>query len=213
MNMPPKNAQRLPSKQPPEKVLKSAPIITAPPMRAKTIAATDFQETFFLYMKTVMSRTTKGWRDAKTAALDTLVVFTAVNHAAKWPKRKRPDKKHQIRFFRDMEKRLSLISFLAKTGMRKKGSAKVSLQKPMAMDGADIRAPKEPDMAPQSTATPTNTLAYFAIKPRCSDINIFSQSVYSNNFLRLRSKGGLTMPFSVITAVMYLWSVTSKEGL
>ncbi len=40
-----------------------------------------------------------------------------------------------------------------------------------------------------------------------------SVTIYSNSFLRFTSNGGYTTPFSVTTAVIYLWSVTSKAGL
>ena len=115
-------------------------------------------------MKTVTRSTTSGWRAARTDAPATLVNFTALNQLKKCPKRKAPETKHHIISFFSTDLSSCLSDFLLNIGMAKNGSAMVSLQKPMAIDGAVISFPKIPDIAPKITPKMVAILAYFAIK-------------------------------------------------
>ena len=72
--------------------------------------------------------------------------------------------KHHIKSFLSTDLRRSLSVFLLNIGIAKNGRAMVSLQNPMAMDGAMVSFPKIPDIAPKTTAKIVATLAYFAIK-------------------------------------------------
>ena len=106
-----------------------------------------------------MKITISGWNDANTAALATLVLLTAVYQVKKCPNRKAPDKKARSRFFFETAKSFLRLSSLAKIGTAKKGSAISNLQNPVTEAGAEISAPKLPEVAPHRTATTTKIFA------------------------------------------------------
>ena len=143
------------------------PVIKAPPERATKIAQTDFQPTFFFNIKTVTKSTTKGCSAANTAALAILVIFTALNQVKKWPNKKIPAMKHQAKSFGAMAFNFSLFMLLVKTGIAKKGSAIVSRQNPIAIEGAAVSLPNMPDVAPKTTAITVMIFAYFPKKLIC----------------------------------------------
>ena len=101
------------------------------------------------------------------------VSLTALNQQKKCPNRKAPARKVLRWFFFDTETS-SFRSFIS-TGIAKNGSPSVSLQKPMAIEGASIALPKMPDDEPAITASTTIIFTYFSKKLGLplSSLNIF----------------------------------------
>ena len=90
------------------------------------------------------------------------VSLTALNQQKKCPNRNAPARNVLTWFFFDTETS-SFLSFIS-TGIAKNGSPSVSLQKPMAIEGASIALPKIPDDEPAITASTTIILTYFSRK-------------------------------------------------
>ena len=204
MNTAVKNESISPLKFPADSWDLSKPAIRVPPSKAKIIPIIGLAPTCLFKTTMVITKTTRGCSAARTDALAILVILTAVNHEKKWANKKAPARNAPSTSFFDRALSSSLL--LSKTGIAKNGSPSVSLQNPIAMDGASMALPKIPEEEPATTANNTIILTYFFKK--------FSAFIYfSNIFRRFSLYGGYTTPFSVTTAVMYLLSVTSKEGL